>query len=507
MLPSELLRARRRGNRLVLLWARGSELELALVRELISLFRPGRSLKEIEEEAEELERVYETFLDYKLIRGLFILLERKAEFRRPDTTISPIKAREVLYRIVNERFHGFVIKDLRHQAISIAARELGISSEELELALWADFDENLKLVSFPSVEPLNLLKEYNLSLLQTALFKAIKMVIRTRAPGRELKLLLRSIKGRGLMYTAWRENDFTVVSIDGPASILKMTTKYGTALAKIVPSLTVMSHWELWAKLVRKVRERKSLLSLEVNSLEGRELLPKRDVEVTKFDSEWERSLYNALVADGWEVEREPEALIAGSSVMIPDFRARKGPATVYIELVGFWTPDYIKKKVRKVLKVKEPLLLVVRKDLLVAPMSKLGKEVLLFDKKLDRVLLIKKLRELEARQLTEVNVKPDKDLISLRELSLKLGYRLDQLKERVKAEGYRLIGEFLLSEELLKNLREKVRELRPKTVGELKTMLKEMGLDPSLALALADALGLRISWKNLNENEAELIY
>ncbi len=508
MLPSELLRARRRGDRLIPLWARGSELEVAVVRELISLFKVGKSLRQIEEEAEEVERLYETFLDYKFIRGVFILLERKAEFRRPDTPINPVKAREILYRIVNEKFHGFVLHEVREDALKLVSQELGVGLEEVERVLWADFDENVRLVSFPEVDPEELLREYNLSLLQTALFKSVKMIIRTRSPGHELKPLLRSIKGHGLMYTAWREDGLTIMSVDGPASVLKMTTKYGTSLAKVVPSLIRLSHWELWARIVRKSGSKKSLLKLRVDSSLGRELFPKVDVVVKPFDSEWERSLHNALVADGWRVEREPEPLIAGSSIMIPDFKVSKGPVSVYIELVGFWTPEYVKKKIEKLRKVREPVLLVVRKDLLVAPMGKLGADVLLFEKKIDKAPLIRKLREIELSLLPKTPVNVKGDVIPLEKLSEESGYTKLQLKDMLKGlDGYRLVGDYLISEGTLKGLRELIEVRKPAKVRELKSILAEEGMNPSIALALADALGIKVRWRGLDEDEAELIY
>ncbi len=507
MLPSELLRARRRGDRLIPLWARGSELELAVAKELISIFKEGKSLREIEEEAEEVERLYETFLDYKFVRGIFILLERKAEFRRPETPVNPMRAREVLYRVVNERYHGFVLGEVREEALRLVAHELGVDHGEVERVLWADFDENLRLVHFPEVDPKELLREYNLSLLQTALFKSVRMIIRTKAPGHELKPLLRSIKGKGLMYTAWKEGGLTVISVDGPASVLKMTTKYGTALAKVVPSLMRMSHWELWARIVRKFGSRKSLLKLEVSS-SSRDLFPEAKVEVKPFDSEWERELHNALVADGWRVEREPDPLIAGSSVMIPDFKVSKGLVKVYIELVGFWTPDYVRKKVEKVRKVKEPVLLVVRKDLLVAPMGRLGADVLLFERRLDKAPLIRKLKELERSLLPRAHIKVEGDLVSLGELSRESGYTKSQLKDLLKeVRGYSLVGGYLISQELLDRIRELVLRERPRKIGELKSLLRKEGLPTSAAVALAEEVGLKVRWRSLEEDEADLLY
>ena len=50
----------------------------------------------------------------------------------------------------------------------------------------------------------------------------------------------------------------------------------------------------------------------------------------------------------GWHVTREPEPLIAGGRAMLPDFVLERFGRRVYLEIVGFWTPDYIKRKAAK---------------------------------------------------------------------------------------------------------------------------------------------------------------
>lgn len=76
------------------------------------------------------------------------------------------------------------------------------------------------------------------------------------------------------------------------------------------------------------------------------------------FDSEVEAQLFASLRgmerggdAAGWTVEREPEPLIQGTTVMVPDFAlsrpAARGrpPQRVYVEVIGFWTPAYRERK------------------------------------------------------------------------------------------------------------------------------------------------------------------
>ena len=41
-------------------------------------------------------------------------------------------------------------------------------------------------------------------------------------------------------------------SIDGPLSILKLTDRYGTSIAKLLPSIIVTGNWSLKASIVHK---------------------------------------------------------------------------------------------------------------------------------------------------------------------------------------------------------------------------------------------------------------
>ena len=52
----------------------------------------------------------------------------------------------------------------------------------------------------------------------------------------------------------------------------------------------------------------------------------------------------------GWNLVREPDPLILSSGkAFIPDFVFEKYGVKVYLEIVGFWTEDYLKRKLEKI--------------------------------------------------------------------------------------------------------------------------------------------------------------
>jgi predicted nuclease of restriction endonuclease-like RecB superfamily len=53
-------------------------------------------------------------------------------------------------------------------------------------------------------------------------------------------------------------------------------------------------------------------------------------------------------LAPAWDVIREPEPIVAGGALIFPDFalQHRADPARRWLlEIAGFWTPDYVARK------------------------------------------------------------------------------------------------------------------------------------------------------------------
>ena len=61
-------------------------------------------------------------------------------------------------------------------------------------------------------------------------------------------------------------------------------------------------------------------------------------------------------------MEREPDAVVVGNRVFIPDFRV----GDLYVEVVGFWTPQYLEEKYGKLMRSGVPILVLVDERLAV---------------------------------------------------------------------------------------------------------------------------------------------
>jgi hypothetical protein len=70
------------------------------------------------------------------------------------------------------------------------------------------------------------------------------------------------------------------------------------------------------------------------------------------YDSRLEAALARDLrrLAPDWEVIREPAAVESGDTLVFPDFglRHRVDGRSWPVEVVGFWTPDYVARKLAR---------------------------------------------------------------------------------------------------------------------------------------------------------------
>ncbi|MGH2517910.1 MAG: DUF790 family protein, partial [Ktedonobacterales bacterium] len=74
-----------------------------------------------------------------------------------------------------------------------------------------------------------------------------------------------------------------------------------------------------------------------------------------QFDSSLEQRLHEQFVAlerdgasRGWLLEREPDPILSGSTILVPDFALTRGARRVYLEIAGYWRPEYRERKARK---------------------------------------------------------------------------------------------------------------------------------------------------------------
>jgi hypothetical protein len=353
MLPSELLMHRFSGETLVPKRLLLDAADQAIATDLITLFRnaKGQSRGDVNRQLLELEG---EDTDYRMKRGLaHLLVQTYSTFE----TLSPLDP-----QLLRQRAFGLAAQQVpiaAHQTLQTLAQqltqELGheVMPEQLRQGLYADLTENQILTQFEEPTPEALLHRYNLSQVQGVFYRASEIILNAHRndPG-EYKLLFRYLKLFGLM--AYIEGDtehgFTL-TIDGPASLFQTSTRYGLALAKLLPALLHVTKWSLTATLQVNDAYTGSV-TMRRFSLDANCGLVSHYPPGKTFDS-----LLEAGFAERWEktktewcLEREVDLIPIPGSVMIPDFRlVHPDGRTALLEIIGYWRPDYLKKKFSQV--------------------------------------------------------------------------------------------------------------------------------------------------------------
>ncbi|MFZ0510110.1 MAG: DUF790 family protein [Candidatus Nitrosopolaris sp.] len=325
--------------------------------------------------------------DYKLVRGLFTLLERRCTFvksseqsrrNRIDSAGVMIEPYVIRRRVFEESSNrDFALTALkREEIIQSVAADLGVDKENVANEMWSDLNENLVLENFDRITPAVLVAWYNLALMQTLLFSCTTLQVALHG-GSSWKRVLRDVKRVGLMYNIRNQpskvvdrttskdtshHDNTIVcSLDGPLSIFKMTDLYGTAIAKVLPSVISAESWSLEAWIIRNsISVGRKIYEFHISKKNAPPLIGLPDHNNSENSTAKSSSYFDSSVEEkfatkfqqsrtGWTLIREPDPIIVNNDkAFIPDFVFERYCRRIYLEIVGFWTIEYIKRKIQK---------------------------------------------------------------------------------------------------------------------------------------------------------------
>lgn len=359
MLPSDLLIARRQGETLIPKRLPIVPKTVTLAQDYIDTFQQycGKSQGDLDRYLADQEG---DSPDYRLRRGFVHLLKRHFATFEICSPLDPVLLRQRLFSLAQP---PPLTDGDRQQYLSTVATQLGeelqreVLPTEVEQGLYADLPENQRLTEFEPPTPEVLIHRYNLSQVQGVFYRAQYMVIHAHRndPG-EYKLLFRYLKLFQLMtYIEGDADTGFTITIDGPTSLFKPSTRYGLAIAKLLPALLHVTKWQLQAQL----EERDTYSGQRKQSqfrLDDQCGLVSHYPPGKAYDSLLEESFANGWekLDTPWQLEREVDLIPIPGSVMIPDFRLVHPDGRVYLlEIVGYWRPEYLRKKFAQAKKVE----------------------------------------------------------------------------------------------------------------------------------------------------------
>ena len=455
MIPSDLLRYKidYRNNKIhpILCSLNNNSTEYQIALKAIEIFDECYKNKNNKEKLGYMIKLLEhSQKDYKLVRGICSILEKKCTFgsifesdkntnsqsfdpsKEWAGKLTPAGVRRMVFD--ESASNNIAITDQkRDEILKIVSDRLGTSTESIIKSMWSDLEENTIIYGYSSPDPLTLLFHYNVSLIQTLLFNCLRIEIKinsSKSIGLLWKKLLREVKRLGLMY--WLEIDKDnnpgntnggddanniVCTVEGALSVVKLTEKYGNAIAKLVPLIFKADNWSIKADILRVTGNgNRAIYSFQMSEQSHSDLTSPKSFRKTQeeqghhhnhqategettieknsrlshtdkpavkreisskdkadhvyggdgdgdldnqisYDSNIERTFSQKfeLFNTGWSIEREPEPLITKSkAAFIPDFILTKHENKVLVEIIGFWTTEYLERKINKISQIIE---------------------------------------------------------------------------------------------------------------------------------------------------------
>ncbi len=352
MLPSELLFSHKRGAQVYPRFLRPDQQVWA--EQVLNLIRDHQHRTRGELQA-ALRALEGDSPDYRTVRGFAHLALNAAEFTLATGELEPEALRREVFTAA-AALGGYGEPQAKTILEAIAPR-YQLEPEALREALYADLPEQHLLTVLPDFTPAQLIDRYNLAQAQGLLYSALslRLIAYRNVPG-EYRRLFQQLKFHGLMYTVEGNlDDGYQIYVDGPASLFKQTRKYGLQMAMFLPALLRVSRWAMVAVLHRDGQELHYRLDSQ-SPLKPMQAAPSAYDSLLEetFARRWEK------LNTPWVLEREVEIVDLKGTVFVPDFALRHPDGRIaHVEIMGFWHPDYLRRKLDKLRRAAMPDLLV----------------------------------------------------------------------------------------------------------------------------------------------------
>jgi predicted nuclease of restriction endonuclease-like RecB superfamily len=292
----------------------------------------------------ELDDYIGTGTDYRVLRGLIKLLLDRCDFGT-QSPVDPSELRREVFARARARHPVGLDGTARAEVLAEAAAAHGIRAVDVEASLYADLVANQRLAAFEPPDSLELLEAYNLAQAQALLYRSVRMdlVVGPLEPA-GYRQLFDAIKAYRLIHRIRGDAASGYeVALDGPVSLFHRSQKYGVQMAVFLPALLACEGWRMRAEIDAKPKGRAyydlDRATTRLAAPADRQPLPRHPAV--------EKLLGGAFKSDaGWRVEPSGEVVDLGGGAFVPDAVAvREDGARVYVEAIGFWTPQYVAER------------------------------------------------------------------------------------------------------------------------------------------------------------------
>lgn len=348
MITKELMRTRLQGKYVRPLFVDTSDKRLlALAQNLIATYENGINMT-----AEELDSMCDAIIekekDQKLARGIVKTLRSRAVFSSSNDCDCPTERRNVFLTTASL----IASENLPEDALSVRECVFGTIAANSEKSfmedggIYSDLPENDRLVKVSKIFPKELLERYNTGLVQGLLLmsSSFDCEISFAEERQKLRRFFKYLRFFRLLATARKDDKNILIHVDGPASILENTLKYGLQLASFFPALCQLEKWKIKSEI--KHKERHVRLNLDDESgLKSHfsNLSSYRPEEIKMFADFFKTHETN------WIIDDTPDFIILDNGeIIFPDFSFtnRENNEIIFLELFHKWHAGQLTKRI-----------------------------------------------------------------------------------------------------------------------------------------------------------------
>lgn len=319
---------------------------LQISHDLLTIYQAhvGKTRLQLEQALSDYES---DFVGYKIIRGLAKILESFTEWQSDESHDYPA-IRHNLFELAEQRRPITRTPDLVHQTTAAhILQEFESRYGSLPENLYGDLpNQHILLKVKQGLKAETLVRRYNLALAQGILYRCQFMQVKVWD---SYKTIFHYLKLAQLMHRIRNDRDHYIIEIDGPFALFRRTQKYGVNLARFLPALLLCDKWEMTATINTEQGLRYFYLDKNCG-------LASHYHAGHPFDSTVEEAFFRTFSQrkSDWQIERESEVIDLGDTVLIPDFTlSHPDGRKALLEIVGFWTPEYLSKKLDKLARAR----------------------------------------------------------------------------------------------------------------------------------------------------------
>jgi hypothetical protein len=242
----------------------------------------------------------------------------------------------------------------------------------------------------------------------------------------------------------------------------------------------------------------------------GSEDMPSKQTYDSSVEERFAKT-FNAY-GSGWTLEREPEPLPVGRHVLIPDFRFTKYNLKAYLEIVGFWTPDYLERKIAKLETVEDvDLIVAVNEKYACSRLRNLKIQVVYYKDDVPIKPIIEHLKEREKSVIEDGSyvsklrdIKLTGDIVRVEDIAEGNSISVESAKKALSTltfEGYKRVGDYFISDSVLKNI-----EISLMGIEKLSDALEAVeAYNIKEPYQIIEALGYSITWNGLDIEKSRI--